>query len=199
MAVPYGTKSSSHTIQFTQNVVRIYRQTVGDNPSVAQGPPLQLDWTYQETKEPESDTTSEEKHDEDDDNVETTAPRTPYPKPVRRIPLKRRGEIVLASGVTAREMHHYEKMAQVARKKRIKTIQNLNRAELEERMEEIQTALTCWKKSSSNALVKKCYSLYEKPPVQVSQEHPCTNCSQRALNDVDKAFYKMYKCDGNCK
>lgn len=78
---------------------------------------MQLDWTYEETKEPENDTMSEEKHDEDDNNVETTAPRTPCPKPVLRIPMKRRGEILLANGVTAREMHHFEKMAQVARKK----------------------------------------------------------------------------------
>ena len=56
-------------------------------------------------------------------------------------------------------------------------------------MEEIRDLLQCKTKDES---------ITENAPVDVALQSPCLNCCQHALNDVDKAFYKMYTCDGSC-
>lgn len=38
------------TVVFNEIHIRNYDQTVGDNPSVSYGPPIQLDWNYQEAE-----------------------------------------------------------------------------------------------------------------------------------------------------
>ena len=44
--------SSQKTVSFDQVQIRYYRQTLGDNPSVSHGPPIQLDWKFEEASEP---------------------------------------------------------------------------------------------------------------------------------------------------
>jgi hypothetical protein len=45
--------SRGHSVQFDSVQVRLYAQTLGDNPAVSHGAPIQLDWSYEE--EPDVD------------------------------------------------------------------------------------------------------------------------------------------------
>jgi hypothetical protein len=42
------TTRREHDVTFDMVIIRSYSQTVGDNPAVSYGPPIQLDWRYEE-------------------------------------------------------------------------------------------------------------------------------------------------------
>jgi hypothetical protein len=44
----YISSSRSQSVRFGRVVIRRYTQTLGDNPSCSYGPPVQLDWEYEE-------------------------------------------------------------------------------------------------------------------------------------------------------
>lgn len=175
-------------IEFGEPQIRVYSQTVGVNPSVSSGPPIQLAWNYENS--PDNNNTTE--------NTPAEEANKTYPRPVLRITLKRRFEILRSNGLRQKEILRFQKIATVTRKNRRKTIQNLKNQDKEERMEEIRKSLMCWKKSDDE-LINQCKSFEHSPPVEVSTDSPCVNCCRHALDDVNKAFYKMYKCDGSCQ
>ena len=47
-AIPSRRPLRRQTVSFDQVQIRYYRQTLGDNPSVSVGPPIQLDWNFEE-------------------------------------------------------------------------------------------------------------------------------------------------------
>jgi len=47
--------SSSKTVKFHSVCIRSYQQTMGDNPAVTYGPPIQLDWDYEEHEDVDID------------------------------------------------------------------------------------------------------------------------------------------------
>lgn len=47
-AIPSRSPMGRQTVSFDQVQIRYYRQTLGDNPSVSLGPPIQLDWKFDE-------------------------------------------------------------------------------------------------------------------------------------------------------
>lgn len=42
------TNTTRKSVEFDSVMIRSYQQTMGDNPSVSYGPPIQLDWEYEE-------------------------------------------------------------------------------------------------------------------------------------------------------
>ena len=49
-ATPPRQSPQRQTVSFDQVQIRYFRQTLGDNPSVSYGPPIQLDWKFEEAE-----------------------------------------------------------------------------------------------------------------------------------------------------
>ena len=201
--------------------IHVHWQTVSSNPSVTRGPPIELDWTVQESYH-----VSLEQHERDAaqryaDTRSTFDKEHIYPRPVRLLSALRRWEILLDNEISGELIQEYVAQVENAKRERNETIQNIGTRR--ERKEEFDEE----RRLQQNRQSKGCFSCFGNNAVStlspadqyleckfhvddktidkhlsscspfLENKGICKNCSQRAWQ-VDKACVKMFECNGHC-
>jgi len=128
-----GTTGKKHerresVIRFHEVHVRLYRTEVSINPAVSKGPAISLCWEYEAAPPVKVD------------EYEASQPRRKKLKELKLTP-QERAAMLEASGVSKREMKAAIKATNIARRKRVETLETLRQSALHERIEHVKHKL----------------------------------------------------------
>ena len=141
-------KAKDRQVRFHSADIFIHLHTIGDNPSVKKGPPMQIQWTCHCCfSKVDLNTLESEKQ-----------PSKTYRRKVGSFPARKRMEILMENGVPRRDIQRAQKEATIGRNRRYKTIENLSRQKTEERLEEIRFILTCKREPECPVLLERVTS-----------------------------------------
>lgn len=128
-----GNKSNDvGIVAFDKVSIREYKIVCGDNPSISEGPPIQLDWSSIDTFNGAVDEFEEEREDE----------RRSHPSQMK-IPSRVRTELLLYFGSTKAEIESCARKAQKVKKQRNHTLASYEASpHLDESIEKLTRAFT---------------------------------------------------------
>jgi hypothetical protein len=121
----------NRNISFGEVTVRNFDRTLGDHPDCEVGPPVTLDWTYEE----------DEPRDIDAFEIERRVKRMPSCKYLS-ISAARREKLLLRQGFSREELQHAETLCETTREQRMKTVVNLKYMRAAYTLEVIKRAIS---------------------------------------------------------
>ena len=202
----YGASNSNNThrrnITFNTSVrCEIFKQTIGDNPSVKNGPPIQLEWKSYKTIQ----------HNLDEmimNGLARCKSKTRYPRKVFNIPTSQRTIILKMNGHSRGEIQQATKMATISRNRIRKSIQRLPNDAFDERVEHYVRLLkgcTIPHSTKNETVGYDYYNDADFDTTECSQQttiyeqvqgNICIDCCYWALYVNNESFKRMYKCPG---
>eukprot|EP00523_Entomoneis_sp_CCMP467_P009079 CAMPEP_0168730696 /NCGR_PEP_ID=MMETSP0724-20121128/6865_1 /TAXON_ID=265536 /ORGANISM="Amphiprora sp., Strain CCMP467" /LENGTH=278 /DNA_ID=CAMNT_0008777645 /DNA_START=56 /DNA_END=892 /DNA_ORIENTATION=- len=199
-----------------QHVVHIFHMTIGDNPSVLKGSPVQLKWKPAQSYygvdllhlSDNSDSGEEKEAEEQEEQKQETAPVTI----ARRLSRSERLRILKDAGFTFSEIQAAEQQASLDRKARQETIhqipneakqlkreawrQRWHRKSKQERQTEQQLKEYMKRRQHLKQQPQQKQQLPESTPEQPPSI--CVNCANFSLDDISTTRRSAFQCQGNC-
>ena len=174
MLVPDSSRTRTRTrhcsIRFDQVHIRAYTQTIGDNPSVSYGPPISLDWTFEELPS------------EDLEVYETTRPSRRNLRQMMMNYYHRVNLLTWACGVSEQELKRAEKDANRIKRSRSLTKTLLPAQKLEEAWQSVGRKAKRWSHSSET---KKKQMAETKQQLAETKQQPVAETKQQPVMAVE--------------
>lgn len=145
--------SNERNVDFGNVEIRLYQRSISDNPSVTDGPPIGIDWVYDE----ETTFTVNEFEDERDCNRRSQK-HLAIPRTIRQ-------SLLVEAGFSQKEIANAVRMALKVKHQRRQTINNLKATAMEESMENVTRKM---KKAFSFGRARDSFTM-RKPRVGLAQ------------------------------
>mmetsp|Transcript_6906 Transcript_6906/g.14104 ORF Transcript_6906/g.14104 Transcript_6906/m.14104 type:complete len:283 (+) Transcript_6906:129-977(+) len=213
-------------VSFSTADIYVFLMTVGDNPAVTKGPPVQIEWKPHQVfshvdlneleapKEEMQQQLPQRQLSKDKNNSEKSLWNNQDPSSAFRLVRSRRIAILKEQGFTMDEIQQAEKEAFEARNERRNTILNKRREYTEERRE---TRRNFWS-SKMSVLKRQSKSREQRRAEQFLQryeaDHPqdmflsrdldklpsiCKNCAEVVSEDISTTRVGYLMCHGECQ
>eukprot|EP00522_Entomoneis_paludosa_P017909 CAMPEP_0172439190 /NCGR_PEP_ID=MMETSP1065-20121228/258_1 /TAXON_ID=265537 /ORGANISM="Amphiprora paludosa, Strain CCMP125" /LENGTH=366 /DNA_ID=CAMNT_0013187839 /DNA_START=175 /DNA_END=1275 /DNA_ORIENTATION=+ len=180
-------------VSFSSANIYVFSMTVGDNPSVHSGPPVQLDWSPCERFENVPLEQVSKRIVISPSNY-GNANNNAYPRRVLRIPSKQRRRILRENGWSESKIQKAEKRAAAAQKARQTTLANMDKQRYQERRESVKEFFC----RSSRGV--EMYEPFLSTPQDLSStrnaDQVCRACAKKCFDDNTKTCMSMYHCQG---
>jgi hypothetical protein len=188
-----GDGEGSH-IKFAMVNIWFFLMTIGDNPSVKKGPPVQLEWKaqyHEKLKLEDMEAQKKEKYGE--------GPWTKkYPRMVLPILSTKRFEILKENGLESSEVLQAIEDAAITRDRRRSTVMHLPRADFDEKMENVKDKILCRKHEELDYPDANKGGTSTYVPVPMCCGRPCpVRCKEILDNPSGKCVRNMYGKGGS--